>query len=124
MIIRIWKQLGWLGVVLTLAVSLGPPSLDEGSGHSDKLVHLVGYGVLMFWWAQLVVTHRWRLALAVALFGCAVEGLQSLTPDRLADAADVLANMTGVALGWGAAHLLPNLPARLAALSPGRNSQL
>ena len=39
-------------------------------------------------------------------------------------AADVLANASGVALGWAAARLLPNLPARLAALSPIRNSQL
>ena len=124
MIVRIWQLLGWLGVTFTLVVSLGPPTLDEGSGHTDKFVHLLGYGVLMFWWAQLVVTRRWRLALAVVGFGCAIEGLQSLTPDRLADAADVLANASGVALGWAAARLLPNLPARLAALSPIRNSQL
>lgn len=124
MIVRVWRLIGWLGLALTLAVSLGPPTLDEGSSHSDKLAHLLGYGALMFWWAQLIVTRRWRLALAVTLFGCAIEGLQSLTPDRLADAADALANVTGVALGWGAARLLPNLPARLAALSPIRNSRL
>ena len=124
MIHRVWLLFGWLGVALTLLVSLGPPTLDEGSGHADKLVHLAGYGVLMFWWAQIIVVRRWRLALAVVLFGFAIEGLQGLTPDRLADAADALANTTGISLGWAAARLLPNLPTRLAALSPARNSQL
>lgn len=124
MIIRLWQLLGWLGVAFTLAVSLGPPTLDEGSGQTDKLVHLAGYAVLMFWWAQLVITRRWKLALAVVLFGLAIEGLQGLTPDRLPDALDALANTTGVLLGWLAAQLLPNLPTRLAALSPTRDSQL
>lgn len=124
MIHRVWLLFGWLGVVLTLVVSLGPPALDEGSGQTDKLVHLVGYGVLMFWWAQIIVARRWRLALALVLFGLAIEGLQGLTPDRLPDARDALANTTGVLLGWVAARLLPNVPARLAALSSYRNSQL
>jgi VanZ family protein len=123
-ILRVWQLLGWLGVALTLVVSLGPPTLDEGSGHADKLVHLVGYGVLMFWWAQIIIARRWRLALAVVLFGLAIEGFQGLTPDRLPDAQDALANTMGVVLGWVTARLLPNLPARLAALSPNRNSQL
>jgi VanZ family protein len=121
---RVWLLFGWLGVLLTLAMSLGPPALDEGSGQTDKFVHLAGYAVLMFWWAQIIVARRWRLALAVVLFGLAIEGLQSLTPDRLADAADALANSTGAVLGWVTASLLPNLPARLAALSPIRNSRL
>ncbi len=124
MIHRAWRLLGWVGVALALVFSLGPPTLDEGGGHADKLAHVAGYGVLMFWWAQLVMVRRWRLALAVVLFGLAVEGLQGLTPNRLPDAADALANLTGVLLGWLAARLLPNLPARLVALLPARNSQL
>ncbi|MEW6119054.1 MAG: VanZ family protein [Pseudomonadota bacterium] len=116
MIRRGWQLLGWVGVALTLAISLGPPALDEGSGHADKFVHLAGYSVLMFWWSQLVMQRRWRLALAVILYGLLIEGLQGLTPDRQADAADALANTSGVLLGWLAARLVPNLPAQLAAL--------
>ena len=113
---RLWRMVGWLGVAITLVVSLTPPLLDEGSGQSDKIVHLVGYAVLMFWWAQLIVRQRWTLAIAVMLFGATIELLQGLTPSRQPDLLDALANCTGVVLGWLAAHLLPNLPQHLAAL--------
>jgi hypothetical protein len=113
---RLWRAGGWLGIVLTLVVSLMPPALDS-SGHTDKLVHMLGYALLMFWWAQLVaVRQRWPLAVAVVLFGAAIELLQGLTPDRLPDALDALANSGGVLLGWLATRLLPNLSARLATL--------
>ena len=112
---RLWRGLGWLGVVVTLMVSLMPPALEVGSGHTDKIVHLAGYAVLMFWWAQLVTRQRWKLALAIVLFGLTIEGLQGLTPDRLPDLLDALANSGGVLLGWLVARLLPNLPEHLSA---------
>jgi VanZ family protein len=117
---RLWRAGGWLGIALTLVFSLGPPALDEGSRHADKIVHLTGYAVLMFWWAQLVVKRRWQLAVAVILFGIAIEGLQGLTPDRQPDLFDVLANSSGVMLGWLAARLLPNLPERITLLPAWR----
>ena len=116
MIERFWRAGGWLGVALTLVVSLMPPPLGDSGGHTDKLVHMMGYAVLMFWWAQLVIRQRWKLALAIMLFGALIELLQGLTPDRLPDAYDALANSGGVLLGWLAARRLPNLPDRIAAL--------
>lgn len=120
MIHSIWRWLGWLGVVVTLVVSLIPPMLDESGGYTDKIVHLTGYAVLMFWWTQLVTVRRWRLAVAVVLFGAIIELLQGLTPARRPDLLDALANGGGVLLGWLAARFLPNLPQRLAAL-PARH---
>jgi VanZ family protein len=111
---RLWQIGGWLGVAVTMVVSLTPPVLEESSGNADKLVHLAGYAILMFWWAQLVTRQRWKLAIAVVLFGIAIEGLQGLTPNRQPDLLDALANAGGVLLGWLAAHLLPNLPQCLA----------
>ncbi len=118
MIKRGWLAAGWLGVILTLALSLMPPALDVSGGHSDKLVHLAGYALLTFWWAQLVTRQRWKLAVAIVLFGLAIEGLQGLTPDRLPDVLDALANSGGVLIGWFSARLLPNFPERLAARRP------
>lgn len=115
MIEQTWRVLGWLVIALTLVVSLMPPALDSGDGHIDKIVHLAGYAVLTFWWAQLVTRNRWKLAIAVVLFGMAIELLQGLTPARQPDLLDALANSGGVLLGWLAARLLPNLPRRLAA---------
>jgi VanZ family protein len=114
---RLWKLGGWIGVAFTLALSLGPPTLGEGASEIDKLAHLLGYALLMFWWAQLVVHKRWKLAVAVVLFGVAIELLQGLTPERQPDPLDALANAAGALLGWLAARLLPNLPARIATLS-------
>ncbi|MBW8457791.1 MAG: VanZ family protein [Thiobacillus sp.] len=116
MIEQTWRVLGWLGIVLTLVVSLMPPALGDSSGHADKIVHLAGYAMLTFWWAQLVIRSRWKLAIAVVLFGMAIELLQGLTPERMPDLLDALANSGGVLLGWLAARLLPNLPQRLATL--------
>ena len=119
MIERLWRLVGWLGVAAALVLSLTPPVLNE-SGHTDKIVHLSGYALLMFWWAQLVIRRRWKLAVTVVLFGAAIELLQGLTPDRQPDVFDALANTGGVLLGWLAARLLPNLPASLATLSASR----
>ncbi|OZA30452.1 MAG: VanZ family protein [Hydrogenophilales bacterium 17-61-9] len=115
-LMRLWRMGGWLGIVATLIVSLMPPALGGGDTHHDKVAHLLGYALLMFWWAQPIVRRRWKLALAVVLFGVGIEGLQGLTPDRLPDPLDALANTAGVLLGWLAAHLSPNLPTRLATL--------
>jgi VanZ family protein len=119
MIERLWRAAGWLGIAVTLVVSLTPPTLPTPN-HSDKLVHLAGYALVMCWWAQIVVERRWRLALAVVMLGAVIELLQGLTPNRQPDLLDVFANSAGVALGWLAARGLPNLPARLALLPAGR----
>jgi VanZ family protein len=116
MIERIWRIGGWLGIIVALGLSLLPPALDSGGSHSDKVAHLLGYAVLTFWWAQLVTRRRRKLALAVVLFGIAVELLQGLTPVRQPDPLDALANSVGALLGWLIARLLPNLPQRLAKL--------
>ncbi|MDP2029880.1 MAG: VanZ family protein [Thiobacillus sp.] len=113
---RLWLFGGWFSVAFTLVVSLMPPTLGNNDTHHDKVVHLLGYALLMFWWAQLIIERRWRLALAVALFGIAIELLQGLTPARLPDPLDALANTGGVLLGWLAAHLSPNLVNRFAVL--------
>jgi VanZ family protein len=69
----------------------------------------------MFWWAIFDTGRGWWLATAVVLFGVLIELLQGLTPDRLPDLLDALANSIGVLIGWLAARLLPNLPQHLAA---------
>ncbi len=113
---HLWLTGGWLGVVVTLVLSLLPPTLGNDTSHLDKIVHLLGYALLMFWWAQLLTHQRWKLAFAVVLFGIAIELLQGLTPNRLPDLLDALANSGGVLLGWLAARRLPNMLERLAAL--------
>jgi VanZ family protein len=101
---------------ISLYVSLVPPPFNAGMAHGDKIVHLAGYAALMFWWSQLILLKRWRLAVAVVLFGIVIEWLQGFTPNRQTDALDVLANSIGMLLGWFAARVSPNLPQRLGTL--------
>ena len=122
MIVRLWKTFAWLGVAAALVLSLIPPFMNE-AGHTDKIVHMTGYAVMMFWWAQLVVRRRWQLAMAIVLFGAAIELLQGLTPDRDPDVFDALANSAGVLLGWLAARLLPNIPDTLGKLYRPRSKR-
>lgn len=114
--LRLWRMVGWLGLIVTLLLSLLPPVQMESGDHADKIVHLTGYALLMFWWAQVITHQRWKLAVAVVLFGLAIEGLQGLTPNRMPDLLDALANSAGVLIGWLAARALPSLPGALSKL--------
>ena len=116
---RLWRLIGWIGVALTLVLSLMPPAF-EPSGHTDKFHHLIGYAILMFWWAQLIVWRREKLAVYLILLGIAIELLQGLTPLRQPDLLDILANTGGVLIGWLLARKLPNLLDRLSTLPAAR----
>ncbi len=112
MIRLLWLLVAWLGVVAAFVFSLGPaPTLPADFQQADKLEHLVSYGTLMFWWAQLynAPRERLRLAIALVLLGILIEWLQGFTPTRQSDVLDALANACGVLLGWGMAHRSSNL---------------
>jgi VanZ family protein len=96
--------LGWIlvAVVIWLSVTPSPPSIDVDQG--DKLGHLVAYGTLMFWFAQLYVRSavRLRYALGFIGLGIALEFVQGHI-GRDFEVADMAADAFGVALGWAGA---------------------
>ena len=103
----LWLAIGYALVALIVFLSLTPrpPTLELEQG--DKLGHLLAYGTLMFWFCQLYATRRSRIAhaLAFAAMGVALEFAQRATGYRSFEYLDMLANATGVALGWAAAGL-------------------
>jgi VanZ family protein len=89
--------------------------------HFDKVQHFVGYAALSGYAVMLFARLRTQalMALAVIGFGIALEVAQAtLTPDRMGDAADVVANSLGALAGLllsatPVAHWLQRLDARL-----------
>ena len=105
----VWLALGWamVGAVVWLSLTPSPPKLDFEA--SDKLGHLLGYGTLMFWFSQLYVERRARIAYAAgfAAMGVALEFVQGELGYRTYEVFDMYANGLGVLLGWAAALVLP-----------------
>ena len=103
--------LGWIlvAVVIWLSVTPSPPSIDVEQG--DKLGHLLAYGTLMFWFAQLYVrtSVRVRYAIGFVAMGVALEFVQAHI-GRDFEVADMAADAIGVALGWAGALVIRLAP--------------
>jgi len=108
---RVFLIIGWglVGVIWWLSLTPQPPQVDFEQ--SDKVGHFLAYGSLMFWFAQLYIARRTRLAYAAgfAAMGVTLEFIQGWTGYRDFEVYDMLANGTGVALGWAAALILPRV---------------
>ena len=89
-----------LALVATIWGSLAPLSdVEFVSGVWDKAQHALGYGALALLLIASQRVHRpWRAGLIVFAIGIALEVTQGLTPDRSADAVDLVANAVGVVL--------------------------
>lgn len=84
-----------LGVAVLSLVSISTPiRFDQG----DKVTHLLAYAVLMYWWGMVQPQRRLAWAVVLALLGIVLEWAQSLTPARIMEWPDGLANVAGVLL--------------------------
>lgn len=100
---KAWLVLGWLWVAVLAYVSLMPdPPQPVRFLNADKLEHALAYCLLMLWFCQVYVRRTQRLFAATLLvaMGIAMEFLQGMTGYRSFEYADMLANSTGVMLGW------------------------
>lgn len=107
MLRKAWLPLGWLWVATVFYLSLIPHPPEPFSFEGvDKLEHATAYACLMLWFCQVVVAQRSRIYLMAAfvLMGVGIEILQGWTGYRYFEYADMLANSTGVLIGWGLAH--------------------
>lgn len=99
---RIWLAFGWLWVATVLWLSLTPvPPQPLTFVFSDKLEHTLAYLFLMGWFAVVCCGKR-RIVSAAGLvaMGVLVEILQGLSGYRYFEFTDMLANSSGVLLGW------------------------
>jgi VanZ family protein len=107
MLRNIWLPLGWLWVALVFFLSLTPhPPEPISFDGLDKLEHALAYALLMLWFCQVYVTQvsRIRLLFALLVMGMGIEVLQGMSGYRYFEYADMLANASGVLVGWGLAR--------------------
>jgi VanZ family protein len=92
--------------VVWVSLTPSPPQVDFRE--SDKVGHLLAYGVLMFWFGQLYARQtRFLYGAGFVVMGIGLEIAQSALGYRTFDLADIAANTLGVLAGWGAARVLP-----------------
>lgn len=98
----LWLSIAWLLVGAVIVLSLVRLGARPPTSHSDKLGHILAYTTLMFWFGQIYSQARTRLfiAVALALMGVALEIAQGYTGYRSFEYGDMVANATGVAIGW------------------------
>lgn len=98
-----WLGLGliWVSAIFYMSLTPHPPQPMQFWG-ADKLQHALTYCLLMLWFCQVYRQLKSRLVLAMALLamGISIEYLQRETGYRLFEYADMLANASGVVVGW------------------------
>src|SRR6187401_1864670 len=103
---RLWLVCGWLLIIGAFIANLVPqPDLPKLGGISDKVEHIVGYGVLALWFAGIYPRTRYpAIGVALLVMGIVIEGLQgAMHWGRQADLRDVYANSIGIVCGLGLA---------------------
>jgi glycopeptide antibiotics resistance protein len=88
--------------IVWLSLTPSPPQVEFRE--SDKVGHVLAYGLLMLWFAELYV-RRIFFAFGFIAMGVGLEFIQGMLGYRTFDVLDMLANTAGVFLGWLAALL-------------------
>jgi VanZ family protein len=96
----------WAAAIVWLSLTPAPPDLDIE--HGDKLGHFAAYGLLMFWFSQLYLQRKARIAYAMGFvaMGIGLEFMQGQLGYRTYEVFDMYANTLGVLLGWAAALII------------------
>jgi VanZ family protein len=96
---RHWLWMFWTCVLAILVLSLLPLSPQLPTTGWDKTNHLLAFSVLTILGNQAYRGRTLMLLLGLLTYGGLIEILQSFTPDRMAEWADLLADGLGLAVG-------------------------
>lgn len=100
----LWLAIAYGMVVMVVYLSLTSDPVDLGMSfpYEDKFYHALAYFSLMIWFAQIYHDkfQRNMIALVLLFMGGSLEYFQSFDPNRVAELGDLVANATGVALGF------------------------
>lgn len=100
----LWLGIGYALIVLVIFLSLTSNPVDTGLSfpYEDKLFHAFAYFTLMAWFGQIYhrPVQRKLFAVIFIFLGILLEYLQSFDPNRSAEFGDMIANTSGVLLGY------------------------
>ena len=103
----LWLTIGYalVAVVVFLSLTSSPVDLELSLPYEDKVFHAFAYFTLMAWFSQIYHDRFQRNMIAVVFvfMGITLEYLQGFDPDRYSEFGDIVANTTGVALGFSIA---------------------
>ena len=98
-----WLIVGWVlvGFVVYFSLVPSPPEPITFPGE-DKLVHFLTYAVMMLWFGLIYLPGRayQNLGIGFIMLGFILELVQGLTNYRSLEYLDMLANASGVSIGW------------------------
>jgi VanZ family protein len=106
---RHWLWMFWTCVLAILVLSLLPLSPQLPTTGWDKTNHLLAFCVLTMLGNQAYRGRTLMVLLGLLAYGGLIEILQSFTPDRMAEWADLLADSLGLAAGLALGALLEKL---------------
>lgn len=96
----LWLAGGWLLVALVIWLSFTHLPLPGTADGGDKIEHAFAYLALGLWFGSALPSRRYLvLAVALAVFGGAIELGQGMTSYRDMSALDWIADLLGIALG-------------------------
>lgn len=103
-----WIKTSLILVIVGITIlSLKPPTGGIEINVNDKVGHLLAYCVLMVNAGLLFSKNKWWLvALSAFAFSTLLEYLQGFVPGRSVDWKDLVANASGVIIGWSILLLL------------------
>jgi len=98
----LWLFAGLALMSLVMMVSLLPIRSEVLEvTYVDKVMHMIVFmGLMVFFCGFVQVQLRWLLVLFLLACGGLIEVLQIPVPGRAAEAADLMADMVGIMLGW------------------------
>lgn len=102
----VWLVLGYLMIALVIQQTLTSAPMAVGFEMSDKLLHALGYFVLMGWFVQIYpgVSARMVWGLFFIAMGVVMEYLQGIGGIRHYEVNDMVANGLGVVIAWGMSY--------------------
>lgn len=116
---RLLRIAFYAAAALVAALSLAPSTTLPPTSIGDKMEHVIAYAVLGLLGAASSKRGVMRVILGLAVFGAAIEMLQTFSPGRSPDPLDVAADIAGAGLGCGLAILLRHMTSLLIDKSAG-----